>query len=62
MAKMNNNAKKMKKKKVSFVIPALNEEKAITRVIKEIPIKKLKAMRYETEILVIDNTEKIKFA
>jgi glycosyltransferase involved in cell wall biosynthesis len=47
---------KMKKfKKISIVIPALNEEKAISRVIKEIPIEKLKAMGYETEILIVDN-------
>lgn len=45
----------MKMKKISFVIPALNEEKAIKRVIHEIPIKKLKDMGYATEIMVIDN-------
>lgn len=40
---------------VSIVIPALNEEKGIGPVIKEIPIKALKAMGYDVEILVIDN-------
>lgn len=44
-----------KMKKVSFVIPALNEEKAIARVIKEIPIKQLKKMGYATEIMIVDN-------
>jgi len=42
-------------KKITVVIPALNEEKAISRVIKEVPIEKLKSMGYETEIMVIDN-------
>jgi glycosyltransferase involved in cell wall biosynthesis len=48
-----NISKKMKK--ITFVIPALNEEKAISPVIKSIPIDKLKAMGYDTEIMVIDN-------
>jgi len=42
-------------KKITVVIPALNEEKGIGLVLKEIPIDKLKKMGYETEILVIDN-------
>ncbi len=42
-------------KKITVVIPALNEEKAITRVIKEVPVEKLKKMGYETEIMVVDN-------
>lgn len=42
-------------KKLSVVIPALNEEKAICAVLKEIPVKKLKALGYDTEVLVIDN-------
>lgn len=42
-------------KKVSFVIPALNEEKAIKKVIKEIPISKLKKIGYSTEIVIVDN-------
>lgn len=42
-------------KKITIVIPALNEEKGIGPVIKEIPINTLKAMRYNTEIMVIDN-------
>ncbi len=40
---------------LSVVIPALNEEKGIGPVIKEIPIKKLALMGYDVEILVIDN-------
>jgi len=49
-------------KKLTVVIPALNEEKAIKRVIKSIPIEKLKKMGYKTEIMVIDNgsTDKTK--
>ena len=42
-------------KKLTVVIPALNEEKAIAAVIKEVPIKELKQMGYDTEIMVIDN-------
>jgi len=42
-------------KTLSIVIPALNEEKCIGSVIKEIPIKELKNMGYIVEVLVIDN-------
>ena len=42
-------------KTISIVIPALNEELGIGDVLKEIPIKQLKKMGYETEVLVIDN-------
>jgi len=40
---------------ISIVIPALNEEKGIGPVLKEIPIKELKDMGYNVEVLVIDN-------
>lgn len=42
-------------KKLTIVIPALNEEQGIGPVIKEVPILSLKKIGYETEILVIDN-------
>ena len=42
-------------KKISIVIPALNEEEGIGHVVNEIPVAKLKKMGYEVEILVIDN-------
>jgi len=42
-------------KKITIVIPALNEEKGIGPVVKEIPIDKLREMGYATEIMVIDN-------
>jgi glycosyltransferase involved in cell wall biosynthesis len=42
-------------KKISIVIPALNEEKGIGPVLREIPICLMEEMGYETEILVIDN-------
>lgn len=42
-------------KKLSIIIPALNEEEGIGRVIDEIPVKKLRELGYETEVLVIDN-------
>lgn len=41
--------------KLSFVIPALNEEEGIAQVIKEIPVQELTRLGYETEILVVDN-------
>ena len=49
-------------KKLTVVIPALNEEKAIKRVIESIPLEKLKKIGYSTEIMVIDNgsTDKTK--
>ncbi|HIH15302.1 MAG TPA: glycosyltransferase family 2 protein [Nanoarchaeota archaeon] len=43
------------KKKLTIIIPALNEEKAIGKVIDEIPKKELKCLGLETEILVVDN-------
>lgn len=42
-------------KKLSIVIPALNEEEGIGPVLNEIPIKQLRAMGYKVEVLVIDN-------
>lgn len=45
-------------KKLTVVIPALNEEQGIGPVLKEIPISKLMALGYETEIMVIDNGSK----
>jgi glycosyltransferase involved in cell wall biosynthesis len=50
--------KKIKRKKflkLTIVIPALNEEKAISRVIKSVPSERLRAIGYETEIMIIDN-------
>jgi glycosyltransferase involved in cell wall biosynthesis len=46
---------KSNKLKLSVVIPALNEEKAIEAVIKQIPVKILEGMGYETEIIIVDN-------
>ena len=47
-------------KKITVVIPALNEEKGIGLVLKEIPISTLLDMGYETEVMVIDNGSKDK--
>ena len=47
-------------KKITVVIPALNEEQAIGSVLQEIPISKLMNMGYETEVMVIDNGSKDK--
>lgn len=41
--------------KVSIVIPALNEEAGIGKVLQEIPHEQLNADGYEVEVLVIDN-------
>jgi glycosyltransferase involved in cell wall biosynthesis len=46
---------KQKKIKLSVVIPALNEEKAIEAVIKQIPVEILDGMGCKTEIIVVDN-------
>jgi glycosyltransferase involved in cell wall biosynthesis len=42
-------------KKITIVIPALNEEKGIGPVLREIPVKKLNEIGYEVEVMVIDN-------
>lgn len=42
-------------KKISIVIPALNEEAGIGSVLQEIPTLIIKQMGYEIEILVVDN-------
>jgi glycosyltransferase involved in cell wall biosynthesis len=42
-------------KKVSVVLPALNEEEAIGKVIDEIPFEELKSKGYQTEIIVVNN-------
>jgi glycosyltransferase involved in cell wall biosynthesis len=47
-------------KKITVVIPALNEEKGIGLVLKEIPVSTLMDMGYETEVMVIDNGSKDK--
>lgn len=40
---------------VSIVIPALNEENGIAGTIKAVPVKELKDMGYEVQVLVVDN-------
>src|ERR1700730_13972168 len=47
-------------KKITIVIPALNEEQGIGLVLKEIPISVLMDMGYETEVMVVDNGSKDK--
>lgn len=42
-------------KKLSIIIPALNEEKGIGRVLSEIPITELNRMGYGVEVMVVDN-------
>ena len=49
-------------KKITVVIPALNEEKTIGKVLREIPVSTLRDMGYETQILVIDNGSRDKTA
>jgi glycosyltransferase involved in cell wall biosynthesis len=45
-------------KKITVVIPALNEEQGIGHVLREIPISQLMDMGYETEVMVVDNGSK----
>ncbi len=45
-------------KKITVVIPALNEEQGIGLVLKEIPISILLDIGYKTEVMVIDNGSK----
>lgn len=40
---------------LNIVIPCYNEEEGIGHVLSQIPYKKLRAMGYETEVLVINN-------
>lgn len=42
-------------RKISIVIPALNEERAIEKEISAIPRRKLEEMGFDVQILVIDN-------
>jgi len=42
------------RRKISVVIPALNEEKSIGRVIDSIPVDVLRRMGFDVEILVVD--------
>ena len=57
-SKTNNkiNMKKSNKlKKLTVLIPCLNEEKGVAKVIRAVPKAKLKQLGYNVEILVIDN-------
>lgn len=47
-------------KKLTVVIPALNEEQAIGDVVDEIPVRKLAKIGYAVEVMVIDNGSKDK--
>jgi len=40
---------------ISIVIPALNEEQAIERVVRSVPRDELASLGYETQVLVVDN-------
>ena len=42
------------RRKISVVIPALNEEKSIGRVIDSIPVDVLRRMGFDVEVLVVD--------
>lgn len=49
-------------RKLSVVIPALNEEQAIERVVNAIPVNELNEMGFEVQILVVDNGSEDKTA
>jgi len=55
MKKLKTFSQPQKKKSITIVLPALNEEKAIGKVIDEIPKEKLEKEGYEVEIIVVDN-------
>jgi glycosyltransferase involved in cell wall biosynthesis len=40
--------------KVSFIMPALNEEEGIVKVLKEIPLKELRKKKFDVEVIVVD--------
>jgi dolichol-phosphate hexosyltransferase len=42
-------------RKIAVILPALNEEKALARLIREIPKLTLEGKGYEVEIVVVDN-------
>ena len=42
-------------KKITVIIPCYNEEKGIDKVVKNIPRDKLKALGYNTKVIVCDN-------
>ena len=44
-----------KLKKITVIIPCYNEEKGISKVIDDIPVKKLAYLGYRTETMVINN-------
>ena len=46
---------RMKSKRLAILIPCHNEEQGIAKVIRSVPIKKLKMLGYNTQIIVIDN-------
>ena len=52
---MTHSQKKTEKKKISIVIPALNERDGIEKTIEAVPKEELKKIGYETQILVVDN-------
>jgi glycosyltransferase involved in cell wall biosynthesis len=45
-------------KKLTVLIPCYNEEKGVAKVIKAVPVEKLRKIGYSTEILVVDNNSK----
>lgn len=47
--------KKNKQLLISFLLPALNEEKSLPKVISTIPIAKFKEAGFQTEIVIVDN-------
>ncbi|RLF67317.1 MAG: glycosyltransferase family 2 protein [Thermoplasmata archaeon] len=49
---------KNQRKKVSIVIPALNEEEGIEKTIRSIPKEKLISMGYDVEVIVVDGGSK----
>ena len=49
---------RMKKRNISIILPSLNEELTIGKVIDEIPRQVLEEEGYQVEVVVIDNNSR----
>lgn len=49
---------KVSNRKISIIIPALNEEEGIARTLNSIPEEELKSMEYDVEIILVDGGSK----
>lgn len=57
---MEKKIKRKKMKKLIIILPTLNEEKAIVKVIKSIPYQAIRKLGYQTKVMVVDGHSKDK--